>query len=189
MSNHQPMITVSAGLVAAKHIGAMGPALAEFLCLIDWQTDKSGLVRGGAPVRIEEIADRLGRHRRTVERNLQRLANYLDVRRTPYGLVIRIRNPKKWFRHDKNVASGYDTSVASPPERYDKSGGLDTTEMSETKKTNTRNKGGQAAQKTRRPPLFVLTETASTRLTTRAGSSLSRRGSHSPATSVRYRGG
>ena len=96
------MITIATGLVDAKHIHAMGPALAEFLVLVDWQTDASGLVKGGAPVRIEEIADRLGRHRRTVERNLQRLANYLDVRRTPYGLVIRIRNPKRFFR----VSSG-----------------------------------------------------------------------------------
>ena len=44
----------------------------------------------------------------------------------PYGLAIRIRNPKKWFRHDKSVSSG---------ERYDKNV---TTDLAETKKTNTR---------------------------------------------------
>ena len=82
-------------------------------------------MKGGKPVKIQEIADRLGRNRRSVERNLRRLGKYLDIRRTPYGLAIRIRNPKKWFRHDKSVASR---------ERYDKNV---TTDLSETKKTNT----------------------------------------------------
>ena len=121
----QPMITVSAGLLAPKHISAMGPAIVEFLVLVDWQTDTSGSVKGGKPVKIQEIADRLDRNRRSVERNLRRLGKYLDIRRTPYGLAIRIRNPKKWFRHDKSVASR---------ERYDKNV---TTDLSETKKTNT----------------------------------------------------
>ena len=129
--NRSPlMITIAAGLLDPKHISAMGPALAEFLVLIDWQTSVSGMVKGGAPVKVNDIAQRLGRSSRTVERNLVRLADYLEVRRTSYGLIIRIRNPKKWFRSDK--------SVTSTPPRSDKCGGLDTTDLSETKKTNTK---------------------------------------------------
>ena len=90
-----PMITVSAGLLDPRHLHRMGSALAEFLCLVDWQTDKSGTVRGGAPVKIQEIADRLGRSRRSVERNLGRLANYIEIRRTSYGLIFKIKAAKK----------------------------------------------------------------------------------------------
>ena len=47
--NRSPlMITIAAGLLDPKHISAMGPALAEFLVLIDWQTSVSGMVKGGA---------------------------------------------------------------------------------------------------------------------------------------------
>ena len=122
-NSDQPMFTISAGLLDPKHIGAMGPALPEFLCLIDWQTDTSGLVRGGKPIKIDEIAERIGRNRRTVERNLGRLSSYLEVKRTPYGLIIRKLNAKKWFRYDRSVAS---------EERYDKNVATD---MSQTKKT------------------------------------------------------
>ena len=97
-----PMITISAGLLAPKHISAMGPALAEFLVLIDWQTDDSGMVKGGARIKIDQISKRLGRPRRTTQRNLDRLEKYLDITRTPCGLVIRIRNPKKWFHRDES---------------------------------------------------------------------------------------
>ena len=131
------MITISAGLLDPKHIGAMGPALAEFLCLIDWQTDASGLVKGGAPIKIDHIAQRLGRSRRTAQRNLERLERYVDVTRTPYGLVIRIRNPKKWFRHAKNGTSGDVKSGTSHPLRGDKSGTSGVTDLAHPIKTNT----------------------------------------------------
>ena len=121
MSNtaKSPMFRVSSGLITKKHREAMDSAIWEFLTLIDWQTNRSGFVRGGKPIKIDEIAQRLGRNRRTVERNLGRLSGYLEIKRTPYGLIVKILNPKKWFRHDKSVASGYDKSVASG-ERYDK---------------------------------------------------------------------
>ena len=137
-----PMITVSAGLLDPRHLNRMGSALAEFLCLVDWQTDASGVVRGGAPVNIAAIAERLGRSRRTVQRNLKRLDEYLDVRRTPRGLVIRIRNPKKWFRRGKSgypdSRSGGERSVtsrgvkngASPTLWGDKSGTTGVTNVS-----------------------------------------------------------
>ena len=139
MTSQRPTgFRISSGLLHQKHIESIGPALPELLCLIDWQTARSGRVRGGAPVRINEIAERLGRSRRTVERNLRRLSPYLETTRTPYGFVIRILNQKKWPK--------YDTNDVSPTERYDKSGGSegaeirhrcpsDTTHMSETKKT------------------------------------------------------
>lgn len=151
MSRGPLMITISNGLLTRKHVAAIGPAWAEFLCLIDWQTDDSGLVKGGKPIKIDEIAQRLGRSSRTVERNLVRLADYLEVRRTSYGLTIKIRKPKKWFGSDKSVASPRSaTSVTSAPSRSDKSGGLDTTkvadltdsdptDVADTKKTNTKN--------------------------------------------------
>ncbi len=118
-----PMFRVRSGLIAKKHLEEMHSAIWEFLALIDWQTDRSGFVRGGKPIKIDEIAQRLGRNRRTVERNLSRLSDYLEIKRTPYGLIVKILNPKKWFRYDKSVASG---------ERYDKNVATD---MSQTKKT------------------------------------------------------
>ena len=150
------MITISAGLLDPKHIGAMGPALAEFLCLIDWQTDASGLVKGGAPIKIDHIAQRLGRSRRTAQRNLERLERYVDVTRTPYGLVIRIRNPKKWFRHAKNGTSGDVKSGTSHPLRGDKSGTSGVTDLAHPIKTNTegRIQGGEGGAKNA-PPAFV----------------------------------
>ena len=139
-----PMITISAGLLDPKHIGVMGPALAEFLCLIDWQTDASGLVKGGAPIKIDDIAQRLGRSRRTAQRNLERLERYVDVTRTPYGLVIRIRNPKKWFQHAKNCTSG---DV--------KSGTSGVTDLAHPIKTNTEGRiQGRGSGAEKPPPAF-----------------------------------
>lgn len=113
MSSGPLMITVSNGLLDPRHIAAIGPAWAEFLCLLDWQTDASGLVKGGAPIKIDAVAKRLGRSRRTTQRNLDRLEKYLEVTRTPCGLVIRIRNPKKWFRRTSGEESRGDKCGAS----------------------------------------------------------------------------
>ena len=177
-----PMITISNGLLDPKHIAAMGPALAEFLCLIDWQTDASGVVRGGAPVNIAAIAERLGRSRRTVQRNLKRLDEYLDVRRTPRGLVIRIRNPKKWFRRGKSgypdSRSGGDISVtsrgvkngASPTLWGDKSGTTGVTNVSHPINTNTerRIQRGRSGAKNAPPP-FVCSHQDCSNQTYHAG--------------------
>lgn len=106
MTTSEPMVTLSAGLFRAKHVVKIGPALWEFAVLIDWQTDRSGLVRGGRPVRCLEIAERLGRDERTIRENIHRLkdAGYITVDRHPYGLILRVLNPKKWFRRPEEKA-------------------------------------------------------------------------------------
>ena len=176
MSN--PMLTISSGLISPRHISAMGPALAEFLCLIDWQTDTTGRVKGGAPIQIEEIAKRLGRSRRTVQRNLDRLGGYLDVRRTPRGLVVRIRNPKKWFRRAQKPASRGDNSVTSrgvksgtsPTLWGDKSGTSGVTNVAHPIKTNAEEKKKRERSGAKNvPPAFECSHGDCSHATSHAG--------------------
>lgn len=96
-----------------EHCGRIGPALWEFVWIIDKITEERdgiGLVLGGAPVKIGHIAIDLNRGEHAVRRNLDRLEDrkYIERTRTPYGFVIKVRNSYKfqiWSRKE-NVNIG-----------------------------------------------------------------------------------
>lgn len=96
-----------------EHCGKIGSALWEFVWCLDKITEESdgiGIVLGGAPVKIKQIANDLARGEHTVRRNLERLqdGNYINRTRTPYGFAIRVRNSYKfqiWSRRE-NVTNG-----------------------------------------------------------------------------------
>ena len=93
-----PRFTVSNGLLEATHVKRIGPAIWEFMVLIDMQTAPDGTVNRGQPVTHSEIARRLGRGVRTVARNMVLLKPYLEIQKTRRGgQIIRIKNPKKAF--------------------------------------------------------------------------------------------
>jgi len=84
-----------------EHCGRIGSALWEFVWCLDKITeerDGTGIVLGGAPVKIRQIAADLDRGEHTVRRNLDRLEgeNYISRTRTPYGFSIRVRNSQKF---------------------------------------------------------------------------------------------
>jgi len=122
-----------------------------------------GLVKGGAPIKVSLIAAQLGVDKRTIQRELTRLANrpgkthrpgghsYIRCRRTPYGLVIEVLNSKKfgiWKARKR-----YDTSVTPKSTGPDTPVTRDGTYLSDTKKTQqeTQQKELQPAAKTNLP--------------------------------------
>ena len=104
-----------------EHCGKIGPALWEFVWCLDKITEESdgiGVVLGGAPVKIKQIANDLARGEHTVRRNLDRLedGNYISRTRTPYGFTIRVRNSYKfqiWSRKE-NVTNGHSVERDRP---------------------------------------------------------------------------
>ena len=96
-----------------EHCGRIGSALWEFVWCLDKITedrDGIGIVLGGAPVKIRQIAADLARGEHTVRRNLDRLEseNYISRTRTPYGFSIRVRNSQKFqiWSKKENVTNG-----------------------------------------------------------------------------------
>jgi hypothetical protein len=84
-----------------EHCEQIGPALWEFLWCIDKVTkevDGVGWVLRGQPVKLEEIAADLHRHRNTVGDNLARLEEhgYITRKRTSVGYIIGVRNSRKF---------------------------------------------------------------------------------------------
>ena len=107
-----------------EHCGKIGSALWEFVWCLDKiteETDGIGVVLGGAPVKIKQIANDLARGEHTVRRNLDRLedGNYINRTRTPYGFTIRVRNSYKfqiWSRRE-NVTNGRSLALESVQKR------------------------------------------------------------------------
>jgi hypothetical protein len=104
-----------------EHCGRIGPALWEFVWLIDKITEEAdgkGIVLGGAPVKIARIANDLARGEHTVRRNLDRLEseNYVERTRTPYGFAIRVRNSHKFqiWSGKENVKIGHSLESDRP---------------------------------------------------------------------------
>jgi len=84
-----------------EHYGRIGEALWEFLWCVDGITKEVegvGLVHGGAPVKLERIVCDLNGDKETVRRHLKKLEaeRYIEVRRTPYGQVIKVLNSRKF---------------------------------------------------------------------------------------------
>lgn len=96
-------ITVSNGLVTGDHRKRMGIAVFEFMWLLDKMTSISeegvGKVLGGKPIKLEDIGKDQETSNNTVSTNLNRLKNegYINLKRTPYGLVVSINKAQKVF--------------------------------------------------------------------------------------------
>ncbi|WP_191557321.1 DnaD domain protein [Metabacillus idriensis] len=95
------------GLLSPEHREKIGPALWEFLWFISKTTkefqegnESRGIVLGGRPVKIKEIAIELGASERTVKRNVARLKeeNYIETKRTPYGEIYHVKKSKKFTK-------------------------------------------------------------------------------------------
>ncbi|MFC4387500.1 conserved phage C-terminal domain-containing protein [Gracilibacillus marinus] len=98
---------VFSGILTPYHIERIGPALWEFLWLVSKTTkevtennETIGIVLGGKPVKLKDVANELGRSERTVKRNVSRLKEYeyILTTRTPYGEVYKVRNSKKFTK-------------------------------------------------------------------------------------------
>jgi hypothetical protein len=133
-----------------EHCGRIGPALWEFVWLIDKITEEvggKGIVLGGAPVKIERIAAELDRCGRTVRRNLDRLQdeNYIERTRTPYGFTIRVRNSRKF-----QIWSGKEIGKngRSLPVESGRKCPVSLTKMSDLSDKNVRNKEDAAVDAT-----------------------------------------
>ena len=116
---------VYSGLLTAQHREKIGPAIWEFLWLISKVTKEIeeegetwGIVLGGKPVKLVEIAAELGESERNAKRNLARLKEegYIDAIRAPYGEIYKVRKSKKFARKNRR-----DKNVPSLDEREDKS--------------------------------------------------------------------
>ena len=99
-------ISVSNGLLKNGHRQRMGEAVWEFMWLIDKITkiDEKGmgLILGGKPINLDDLADDLGVHKNTVCRNLEKLERekYIVIKRAPYGLIIGVNKAKKRFNRN-----------------------------------------------------------------------------------------
>lgn len=106
-------ITISNGLLTAEHRKRIGPAVWEFMWLIDKITrvdeHGKGWVLGGKPIKLDDIG--LGQHNNTTSENLQRLRDngYIETIRTPYGMSIKVIKAKKRFtKNSDSLISGGD---------------------------------------------------------------------------------
>ena len=94
-----------------EHASKIGEAVWTFLWCLDAIThekDGMGIVHGGAPVKIQRIANDLGFCCRTVRRHLDMLdGSYIARRRTPYGFVIHVLNSKKFGIWSTQKESGH----------------------------------------------------------------------------------
>lgn len=96
-------IEIANNLLEPKHRKKMGTAVWEFMWCLDKITkiDEEGMgwIYGGKPIRLKEIKKELGISEPKISKNLNKLKNegYLDIRRTPYGIVIKVWKAKKRF--------------------------------------------------------------------------------------------
>jgi len=106
---------IFSGLFEPKHFKRIGNALWLFEWCISATTKEEesdgvmwGLVLGSKPMRLSELAEPFGVDNKTVSRWMKDLEHhgYIRVTRAPYGLIIAVRNSKKYReRVDKNVRS------------------------------------------------------------------------------------
>ncbi|AZS15334.1 MarR family transcriptional regulator [Paenibacillus lutimineralis] len=100
------------GLLEPEHYKNIGSAIWLFLWCISSTTQELreeetvwGIVLGGKPMKLSEIAGYFGVNDKTVSRWLDTLEQheYIRVTRAARGLILSVRNSKKWT--DKNVRS------------------------------------------------------------------------------------
>ncbi|MGG3839690.1 helix-turn-helix domain-containing protein [Paenibacillus thiaminolyticus] len=106
-----PFLTYS-GLLEPRHYKQIGTAIWLFLWCISSTTKEVekdgivwGIVLGNKPMKLSEISQIFGVNEKTVSRWLDTLEahEYIRVTRASRGLILSVRNSKKW--PDKNVRS------------------------------------------------------------------------------------
>lgn len=126
MAESFPFTTYS-GLLEPKHYKRIGSAIWLFLWCISSTTQEVvkdgivwGIVLGNKPLKIHELAKVFDVNEKTVRRWLDTLEQhgYIHVTRAPYGLILTVKNSKKYKgkRVDKNVHSQTDRTNMSEPE-------------------------------------------------------------------------
>jgi hypothetical protein len=114
-------ITIKNGLLDPKHVAGVSEAVWLFLWLIDKMTIINhetgvGKVLGGRPVTFEaDIEPVLGVSSRTYNRWVKILKDggYINVVRTPYGLVFEVFNSSKIFKQKPEEKERYAKNVVS----------------------------------------------------------------------------
>ncbi|MBO2942782.1 hypothetical protein JJQ72_02125 [Paenibacillus sp. F411] len=100
------------GLLEPEHYKKIGSAIWLFLWCVSSTTAEIeeggtvwGIVLGNKPLKLSEISGRYGVNDKTVSRWLDTLEehHYIRVTRAPRGLILTVKNSKKWS--DKNVRS------------------------------------------------------------------------------------
>jgi DNA-binding MarR family transcriptional regulator len=114
MHSSYPFTTYS-GLLEPTHYKRIGAALWLFLWCISSTTKEVekdgvtwGVVLGGKPHKLSDLSNLFGVEDRTVSRWLKTLEEhqYIQITRAPYGLIIELKNSKKYReRSDNNVRS------------------------------------------------------------------------------------
>lgn len=111
-------IEITNNLLEPKHVKAMGKnsAVWEFMWCIDKITtiDDNGIgwILRKKPINLREIAEELGKNKDNVGKNLKKLARagYIQIIRTPNGLIIGVNKAKKRFNqkvgHYQTKSSG-----------------------------------------------------------------------------------
>ena len=91
----------------------MGSAVWEFLWCLDRMTriDPKGFgwILGGAPIKLRNIAESLGRTDVSISRNLSKLSSegYIALTHAPYGIVIKVPKAKKRFNRNVNPQNAH----------------------------------------------------------------------------------
>lgn len=136
-------IEIKNNLLEHKHHEAMGDAVWLYMWLLDKMTSISeegvGKILGGKPIKYEEVKEELSMSERTYNRWIAALKKheYVNVRRTPYGLVLSVNKAHKRFgnRSAKNGVSEKAKEGGDPPETQEEirqNGGSNKTEQYKT---------------------------------------------------------
>ena len=129
-------ITIKNGLLDNGHRKRMGEAIWLFLWLLDKMTiinheTGEGQVLGGKPIKFEEIEKNLEISRATYARWIKILKdnNYIDIKRTPYGLIITVFKAFKIFNQKINseTSKKRDVSIVKHPQLINETSIIDKT--------------------------------------------------------------
>lgn len=102
-------IEVKNNLLDPKHIKKMGAKIWEFMWFLDKITkiteSGKGIVLGGRPIKILEIAKEIGKSKSTISENITNLEKegYLATRRVPYGMVVTVNKASKLFGRQERI--------------------------------------------------------------------------------------
>lgn len=91
------------GLLEQKHFNALGNALWLYLWFLDKQPKNTDKVLGGRPITYQMFSEKFeGVPRITYVRWLSAIkkGGYINLVRTPRGVVVTINKPKKWIVSD-----------------------------------------------------------------------------------------
>lgn len=135
MPNSYPF-TLYSGILEPEHYKKIGSAIWLFLWFVSSTTKEVerdgltwGIVLGNKPLKLKEMADVFGVNEKTVRRWLDDLEKneYIKITRAPYGLIITVKNSKKYKnnRMDKYVHSQTERTKMSEPEWTEMSNHLD----------------------------------------------------------------